>query len=100
LKTYKKLNGEVLFGNISFMVNKGDKIAMLSQNSLATSAFYDILTGRDKDFTGSFKWGVTINLADIPIDNAEYFKGKDDNLIDWLREYSPAKRMISLSVAF
>jgi len=84
----KTLNGELLFANVRLMVNKGDKIAVLSQNSLATTAFYNILTGRDKDYKGEFKWGVTINAADIPIDNAEYFKGKDDNLIDWLREYS------------
>jgi ATPase subunit of ABC transporter with duplicated ATPase domains len=88
----KSLNGEVLFENIRLMVNKGDKIAILSQNSLATTAFYNILTGRDKDYKGEFKWGVTINPADIPIDNAEYFKGKDDNLIDWLREYSPGEK--------
>ncbi|MBC7913457.1 MAG: ABC-F family ATP-binding cassette domain-containing protein, partial [Pyrinomonadaceae bacterium] len=49
---------------------------------------YDILTGRDTDYTGSFKWGVTINTADIPNDNSEYFKGKNTNLIDWLRDYS------------
>ena len=84
----KTLNGEVLFSNINLMVNKGDKIAVLSQNSLATSAFYDILAGRDTNFTGSFKWGVTINPADIPMDNAEYFKGNDLNLVDWLRQYS------------
>jgi ATPase subunit of ABC transporter with duplicated ATPase domains len=84
----KTLNGEILFANISFTVNKGDKIAMLSQNSLATTALYDILSGRDKDYKGSFKWGVTINPADIPMDNTEYFKGKDTNLIDWLRDYS------------
>jgi ATPase subunit of ABC transporter with duplicated ATPase domains len=88
----KSLNGELLFENIRLMVNKGDKIAILSQNSLATTAFYNILTGRDKDYKGEFKWGVTINHADIPIDNAEYFKGKDDNLIDWLREYSPGEK--------
>ncbi len=88
----KSLNGEVLFENIRLMVNKGDKIAILSQNSLATTAFYNILTGRDKDYKGEFKWGVTINPADIPIDNSEYFKGKDDNLIDWLREYSPGEK--------
>lgn len=87
-KLSKSLNGELLFGNISFMLNKGDKVAVLSQNSLATTALYDILTGRDKDFKGEFKWGVTVNAADIPIDNSEYFKGKDENLIDWLREYS------------
>jgi len=88
----KSLNGELLFNNISFTVNKGDKIAVLSQNSLATTALYNILTGRDTDFKGTFKWGVTINAADIPIDNADYFKGKDDNLIDWLREYSPGEK--------
>ena len=88
----KTLNGEPLFANVRFMVNKGDKIAILSQNSLATTALYNILTGRDKDYKGDFKWGVTINAADIPIDNAEYFKGKDDNLIDWLREYSPGEK--------
>jgi ATPase subunit of ABC transporter with duplicated ATPase domains len=88
----KTLNGEVLFANINFTVNKGDKIAMLSQNSLATTALYDILTGRDTDYKGSFKWGVTINMADIPMDNTEYFAGKNDNLIDWLREYSPGEK--------
>ncbi|HTD99703.1 MAG TPA: ATP-binding cassette domain-containing protein [Mucilaginibacter sp.] len=88
----KNLNGELLFNNIRLTVNKGDKIAILSQNSLATTAFYNILMGRDKAFKGEFKWGVTINAADIPIDNADYFKGKDDNLIDWLREYSPGEK--------
>jgi ATPase subunit of ABC transporter with duplicated ATPase domains len=88
----KSLNGEILFGNVRFMVNKGDKIAILSDNSLATTALYNILTNRDKDYKGEFKWGVTINAADIPIDNSEYFKGKDDNLIDWLREYSPGEK--------
>ncbi|WP_461451890.1 ABC-F family ATP-binding cassette domain-containing protein [Mucilaginibacter sp.] len=88
----KTLNGEVLFANISFTVNKGDKIAMLSQNSLATTALYDILTGRDTEYKGSFKWGVTINMADIPMDNTNYFAGKTDNLIDWLREYSPGEK--------
>lgn len=84
----KELNGELLFSGINLMVNKGDKIAVLSENSLATTAFYDTLTGRDTDYKGSFKWGVTINTADIPNDNSAYFRGKDTNLIDWLREYS------------
>ncbi len=91
-KLRKSLNGEMLFNNVSFMVNKGDKIAILSENSLATTALYHILTGRDTDYKGDFKWGVTINPADIPIDNTEYFAGKDDNLIDWLREYSPGEK--------
>ncbi len=91
-KLSKKLGGELLFRDINLMVNKGDKIAVLSQNSLATTAFYNILMGRDKEFNGDFKWGVTINPADMPIENAEYFKSKDDTLIDWLREYSPGDK--------
>lgn len=82
------LNAEVMFKNVSFMVNKGDKIAVLSQNSLATTAFYNILTEREKNYTGEFKFGVTINVADIPNDNSPYFENKDENLVDWLREYS------------
>jgi ATPase subunit of ABC transporter with duplicated ATPase domains len=87
-KLSKTVNGEVMFKDITFMVNKGDKIAIVSQNSLATAAFYEVLTGRDKDYTGDFKYGVTINIADIPNDNSLYFEGKDENLVDWLREYS------------
>ena len=91
-KLGKTANGDVLFNNVNLHVNKGDKIAVLSQNSLATSAFYDILSGKDTDYLGSFKWGVTINAAEIPIDNASFFDGKSDNLIDWLREFSPGEK--------
>ncbi|GGI24703.1 ABC-F family ATP-binding cassette domain-containing protein [Pedobacter mendelii] len=84
----KSGNDGILFDKVTFMVNKGDKIAVLSQNSLATAAFYDVLSGRDTDFKGEFKWGVTISTADIPNDNAEYFADKNENLVDWLREYS------------
>jgi ATPase subunit of ABC transporter with duplicated ATPase domains len=84
----KSGNDGALFDKVTFMVNKGDKIAVLSQNSLATAAFYDVLTGRTPADKGEFKWGVTISTADIPNDNSEYFDGKDENLVDWLREYS------------
>ncbi len=84
----KTSNGEVMFKNINFMLSKGDKVAVISQNSLATTAFYDVLTGRDKEYTGEFKFGVTISSADIPNENAIYFENKDENLVDWLREYS------------
>ncbi|MFD2288340.1 ATP-binding cassette domain-containing protein [Pedobacter petrophilus] len=84
----KSGNDGILFDKVTFMVNKGDKIAILSQNSLATAAFYDVLTGRDTNHKGEFKWGVTISTADIPNDSSAYFAGKDENLVDWLREYS------------
>lgn len=87
-KLKKVSGGETLFAGIDLLVNKGDKIAVLSNNSLATTAFYNILTGRDTDYSGEFKWGVTINVADIPNDSSAYFEGKDLNLVDWLREYS------------
>ncbi|KHJ37423.1 putative ABC transporter ATP-binding protein [Pedobacter glucosidilyticus] len=88
----KIVNGEVLFKDVSFSVNKGDKIAILSQNSLATNAFYDIISGNDKDFKGEFKWGVTVVPAYLPNDNHGFFDGKTENLIDWLREYSLADK--------
>lgn len=84
----KTVNGEIYFNDVSFMVNKGDKIALLAENNLITTAFYDIINGRDKDYVGEFKWGVTITPADMPIDNAEFFEGRTENLVDWLREYT------------
>ena len=69
-------------------VRKGDKIAVLGANSLITSAFYDILTGRDKDFKGDIKWGITITPADMPMDNSPFFEGRTENLVDWLRDYT------------
>ncbi|MBS1772183.1 MAG: ATP-binding cassette domain-containing protein [Bacteroidetes bacterium] len=87
----KTLNGEVMFKNISFDLKRGQKIAILAENGLATSAFYKILAGEDTDFTGMYKWGVTITTTYLPNDNSEYFAGKDLNLIDWLRQYSEEK---------
>jgi ATPase subunit of ABC transporter with duplicated ATPase domains len=87
-KLTKIVNGEVMFKDISFTINKGDKVAILSQNSLATSALHDILAGRDTDFKGEFKWGVTVIASNLPIDNHGYFDHNDDNLVDWLRQYS------------
>lgn len=87
----KTLNGELMFKDITFDVKRGQKIAILSENGLATSAFYKILAGEDTDFKGSFKWGVTITPTYLPNDNSEYFEGKDLNLVDWLRQYSEEK---------
>jgi len=87
----KKLNGEYLFKDVSFDMKRGQKLSVLSDNSLATTAFYKILSGEDTDFEGEFKWGVTITPAYLPGDNTEYFDGVDLNLIDWLRQYSEEK---------
>jgi ATPase subunit of ABC transporter with duplicated ATPase domains len=87
----KTLSGEVLFKNISFDLKRGQKVAVLSSNSLATKAFYEVLAGEDKDFDGMFKWGVTVTTTYLPGDNTKYFKDNDDNLVDWLRQYSEEK---------
>ncbi len=90
-KLGKSGHGEVYFKDISFDVKRGQKIAVISDNSLATTAFYKILAGEDKDFEGEYRWGVTITHTYLPADNTEYFEGKDENLIDWLRQYSEEK---------
>lgn len=87
----KTLNGEVMFSNIKFDLKRGQKIAIVSENSLATTAFYKILMGEDTDFSGTFKWGVTVTPTYLPNDNSEFFEGKEDNLIDWLRQFSEEK---------
>jgi ATPase subunit of ABC transporter with duplicated ATPase domains len=88
----KTEHGELLFSNVSFNVKKGDKIAILADNSLAQAALLDILAGYAKQDHGTFEWGVTINIGSIPNDNTEYFEGVDLNLIDWLRQYSPDEK--------
>jgi ATPase subunit of ABC transporter with duplicated ATPase domains len=87
----KQVNGEWLFKNLKFDLKRGQKIAVVSENSLATTAFYKILMGEDTDFTGTFKWGVTVTPTYLPNDNSEFFEGKDENLIDWLRQFSEEK---------
>jgi ATPase subunit of ABC transporter with duplicated ATPase domains len=88
----KTEHGELLFSNVSFNVKKGDKIAILADNSLAQAALLDILAGYSKQDHGTFEWGVTINIGSIPNDNTQYFEGVDLNLIDWLRQYSPDEK--------
>ncbi len=88
----KKSGGEVLFSNLSFSVNRNDKIAVIGKNSLAITALLNILSGADKDFEGTFKWGVTTTVSSIPNDNTLFFQGVDANLIDWLRQYSPDEK--------
>ncbi|MES2702433.1 MAG: ATP-binding cassette domain-containing protein [Bacteroidota bacterium] len=87
----KSLNGEVLFKDISFDLKRGQKVVVLSSNSLATRAFYEVLSGEDKDFQGMYKWGVTTTTTYLPSDNTKYFENDGNNLIDWLRQYSEEK---------
>jgi len=88
-KLSKSVNGRVLFDNISFTVNKGDKIAFYSKDPLAVTNFFDIITKEATADKGKFEWGTTITHAYLPIENSKYFTG-DFNLIDWLRQWVPS----------
>ncbi len=81
------LNGTTLFKNLDFFVNKGDKIAFLSKDSIAVTTLFQILAGEVKADSGEFKFGQTITPAYLPVNNEEYFKS-DDNLVDWLRQFA------------
>jgi len=82
-------DGTVLFSDISFSLNKGDKVAFVSRNPLALTRFYEIITGKSRADKGSFEWGTTVTHAYLPNDNTAYFTDKDLNLMDWLRQYVP-----------
>ncbi len=86
----KNNDGEVLFKNISFNLDKGDKVVILSKNPMAISTFFEVIMGNDKAETGEFVWGQTITKSYLPNDNSSYFSA-DYNLIDWLRQYSEEK---------
>lgn len=79
--------GRTLFSKLDFYVNKGDKIAFLSKDSLALTSLFQILAGEIKPTAGEYKFGQTITTAYLPSNNEAYFKS-NDNLIDWLRQYS------------
>jgi ATPase subunit of ABC transporter with duplicated ATPase domains len=88
---YKNEEGKWLFRNVTFSLNKGDKVAILSKDPLAKTAFYQILNGDLQPTEGSFRWGITIKYSYLPNDNAEFFK-ENLNLIDWLRQFSPKEK--------
>ncbi len=86
-----KVEGRTLFKNLDLYVNKGDKIAVLSKDSLAITTLFRILAGEIKPDAGTFKFGQTITSAYLPNDNEKYFQS-DDNLIDWLRQFSDEEK--------
>jgi len=93
IKGLSKTNeaGKSLFKNLDLFVNKGDKIAFLSKDSLAITSLFQILMGEKEATFGSFKFGQTITQAYLPNENDNYFK-TDDTLIDWLRQYSDKEK--------
>ncbi|MBC7829999.1 MAG: ATP-binding cassette domain-containing protein [Chitinophagaceae bacterium] len=87
-KLSKSFDGKPLFNNISFTVNKGDKIAVVADDQMAVTAFFEIINGEAGADKGKFEWGTTVSKAYLPNDNTKYFI---DNLslMDWLRQYVP-----------
>jgi ATPase subunit of ABC transporter with duplicated ATPase domains len=85
----KTIDGEKVLDNISFVMNKDDKIALVGRNELAKTTLFKILTGEMEPDSGSFKWGITTSQAYFPKDNSQYFEGSESSLVDWLRQFSP-----------
>jgi ATPase subunit of ABC transporter with duplicated ATPase domains len=88
-KLGKSVDGRVLFNDVSFTVNKGDKIAILSKDALAVTAFFNIINGEANPDKGKFEWGTTVTKAYLPQENSQYFQN-NLSLMDWLRQYVPA----------
>ena len=81
-------DGTVLFKDLSFTAEKGEKIVFLSHNPRAMTAFFQIINDEEKADEGTFSWGVTITTSYLPLDNSKYFTN-DMSLLDWLTQYSP-----------
>lgn len=87
----KSIDGNTLFKDFDLFVNKGEKIAFVGDNTLALTTLFKILMGEAKADSGTFKFGQTVTTAYLPNENAEFFES-DENLIDWLREFSPGEK--------
>ncbi len=84
--------GELLFGEVSFIMNHGEKIALVSRESAAMNAFFDVLAGKAEAETGTIEFGQTITYDYLPNENDEYFSAENDlELMDWLRQFSEEK---------
>jgi len=82
--------GKILFSDISFILSKGDKVAFLAREPLAVTTFFQVIMGEENAGSGTCSWGSTITRSYLPNDNSSFFKS-DDNLIDWLRQFSSDK---------
>ncbi|MBD7937708.1 MULTISPECIES: ABC-F family ATP-binding cassette domain-containing protein [Cytobacillus] len=85
----KTIDGVKVLDNVSFIMNKDDKIALVGANELAKTTLFKILMGEMDPDEGSFKWGVTTSQAYFPKDNSNFFENSELNLVEWLRQYSP-----------
>ena len=84
----KTIDGEKILDNISFTVNTGDKVVILSNNDIAKTTLFQILAGEMEPDSGSYEWGMTTSQSYFPKDNSKYFENVDLSLIDWMRQFS------------
>lgn len=85
-------DGTVLFDNVNFNIEKGQKVVFLSRNPKAMTALFEIINGNRKADGGTYNWGVTITTAYLPLDNTGFFNS-DLNLVDWLSQYGPGNEV-------
>lgn len=86
-------DGTVLFDNVNFNIEKGQKVVFLSHNPKAMTALFEIINGNREPDGGEYKWGVTITTAYLPLDNTEFFES-NLNLVDWLSQYGPGNEVV------
>ena len=86
-------DGTVLFDNVSFNIEKGEKVVFLSHNPKAMTALFEIINGNREADAGTFKWGVTITTAYLPLDNTEFFNSEKD-LVEWLSQYGVGNEVV------
>lgn len=86
-------DGTVLFDDVNFNIEKGQKVVFLSHNPKAMTALFEIINGNQQAAAGTYKWGVTITTAYLPLDNTAFFKS-DKNLVDWLSQYGPGNEVV------
>ena len=81
-------DGEILLSDGNLNLKKGDKVAVISKNSLAVTEFFQVISGNTTPNNGEYKWGVTTTQSYMPLDNTEFFQNKELNLVDWLRQFT------------
>ena len=89
-------DGTVLFDNVNFTIEKGQKTVFLSHNPKAMTALFEIINGNREAQAGTYKWGVTITTAYLPLDNTEFFQS-EMNLVDWLSHWGPGNEVVMKS---
>src|SRR5215216_6167852 len=86
-KLQKSVDGRALFKDVTFSVNKGDKIAFFSRDHFALTSFFEVINAESQADSGKYEWGTTITKAYLPNDNTKYFEDPELNLMDWLRQF-------------